>query len=195
MAVHWAATVLRILHWFNPVLWFGFRRMAADRELACDEMALSHAGEGESKPYGEAIIKVLEVCTYSPSLPGVMGILESRDQMTQRIAMILKFQRRARWSLPALILLLGLGLVTLTDARGPAGTDAAPSLAGKAPRPDLTGHVQANDGGPLAATVFIYTAGPKTGTSTFVRRVTRIAASGQRVTRREISKLSRWTRS
>ena len=39
MAVHWAVTLLRILHWFNPILWFGFRHMAADRELACDELA------------------------------------------------------------------------------------------------------------------------------------------------------------
>ena len=36
-----------------------------------------------------------------------------------------------------------------------------------ATRPDLTGTVQTRDGKPVPATVFIYTAGPKVGTSTF----------------------------
>jgi beta-lactamase regulating signal transducer with metallopeptidase domain len=39
--------VLQILHWFNPVLWFAFRRMRADRELATDELALRNTGAGE----------------------------------------------------------------------------------------------------------------------------------------------------
>ena len=184
MAVHWAAALLKILHWFNPVLWLGFRQMAIDRELACDELALSCAGEQERKPYGAAIIKVLETCSSSPALPGVMGILEDKDQMTRRISMILKFRQHSRRSLLAVLLLLVLALVTLTDARsGPkAGTELKPQSsiptspepaqpepgnAEKTIRPDLVGQVHADDGSPVVATVFIYTAGPKVGSSTF----------------------------
>ena len=47
MPLQWLITGLQVVHWFNPVLWFGFRRMAADRELACDELALSVVGEAE----------------------------------------------------------------------------------------------------------------------------------------------------
>ena len=184
MAVHWAATLLNILHWFNPVLWLGFRRMAIDRELACDELALSSAGEQERKPYGAAILKVLETCASSPGLPGVMGILEDKDQMARRISMILKFRPHSRRSILAVLLLLVLALVTLTDARSgpkagaelklksltPTSSESAqpqPGNAEKAVRPDLVGQVHANDGSPVAATVFIYTAGPKVGSSTF----------------------------
>ncbi|MDB6019134.1 MAG: hypothetical protein JWR19_3623 [Pedosphaera sp.] len=186
MAVHWAAALLKILHWFNPVLWLGFRRMASDRELACDELALSHAGEAERKPYGAAIIKVLETCAGTPALAGVMGILEDKDQMTRRISMILKFRQHSRWPVLAMLLLLAIGLVTLTDAQSGAksGTESTPRSAiparadiaqaevpsgnpEKTMRFDLTGHVLSEDGSPVAATVFISTAGPKVGSSTF----------------------------
>jgi bla regulator protein BlaR1 len=52
--------VLQVLHWFNPVLWFAFALMRADRELATDGLALAHARESENVPYGETILKVLE---------------------------------------------------------------------------------------------------------------------------------------
>jgi beta-lactamase regulating signal transducer with metallopeptidase domain len=117
MAVHWLGTVLRILHWFNPILWLSFRCMAADRELACDEMALSHAGDNETKRFGQAIIKVLERCGQTSGFPLVMGILENRNQMTRRIATILKFGPRSQPSILAVALLLVLGVLTLTDAK------------------------------------------------------------------------------
>ncbi len=117
MAVHWLATALQILHWFNPVFWFGFRRLAADRELACDELALSHAGESESRPYGETIVKLLEICARPAALPGLLGILEDKAQMKRRISMIAAFKKHSRWSAWAAGLVLVLGLVTLTDAQ------------------------------------------------------------------------------
>lgn len=117
MALHWLATALKVLHWFNPVLWFAFRRMAADRELACDELALSRAGERENRQYGETIIKLLDSCARPEPLPGVMGILEDRDQMVRRISMIAKFRRNPRWPVFGLLLLAALGVVSLTDAR------------------------------------------------------------------------------
>lgn len=57
---------------------------------------------------------------------------------------------------------------------------------GNEPRHDLTGEVGAKDGGPLAASVFISTAGPRTGTSVFCpscysdcRKSARADAQGQ----------------
>ena len=118
MGILWLVTLCKILHWFNPVLWFGFRRMAADRELACDELALSHAGERDCSPYGETILKLLEFYARpAAAVPGLMGILEEKDQMRRRITMIAKFKQPSRWSALAPLLLLVVGLVTLTDAQ------------------------------------------------------------------------------
>ncbi|HEY3853936.1 MAG TPA: M56 family metallopeptidase [Verrucomicrobiae bacterium] len=161
MAVHWVAAVFRLLHWFNPVLWFGFQRMAADRELACDEMALGRAGENEARPYGETVLKLLELCATPAVLPGLMGILEEKSQMTRRILMIARYKQQAGWPIVAMLLLVGLGLVTLTDAQ----IDKAKSESFA--KPDLIGQVHLTNGQPLIASVFIETAGPKVGTSTF----------------------------
>lgn len=166
MAVHWVATGFRMLHWFNPLLWFGFQRMAADRELACDELALSNAGEHEARSYGETVLKLLEFCARPAALPGLMGILEEKSQMTRRILQIARYKQQTRWPVLALVLLIGLGLVTLTDAQTEKVKTQPVGSEGSA-RPDLVGEVRLTNGQPAAATVFIATAGPKVGTSTY----------------------------
>lgn len=46
-------------HWFNPLVWLGFRFLRADRELAADEWALRHLEERRSIAYGRTLLKVL----------------------------------------------------------------------------------------------------------------------------------------
>ena len=146
MALHWLGTILRLAHWFNPALWFAFRRMAADRELACDELALCYAAERSSRPYGETILKLLETCARPAPLPGLIGILEENTQITRRISTIARFDRRSRGSIPALLLMAGLGVVSLTDAQQQSPPPVAPvtnvpALAPAAPPEITTGAV------------------------------------------------------
>jgi len=117
MAVQWVMTGLQIVHWFNPVLWFGFRRMAADRELACDELTLSVVGEGEGAAYGNTIVKLLEYCAEHYPLTGLVGILEDKGQIFQRVSMIAGYKRHSRWSITGAAAAAMLGLVTLTGAQ------------------------------------------------------------------------------
>jgi beta-lactamase regulating signal transducer with metallopeptidase domain len=135
IAVNWLAAVLQVLHWFNPMVWLAFNRMRADRELACDALALSCAAPGESKAYGQTIIKLLEGFARTARLPGLVGILEDRGQMKRRIAMIARFKNTPRWSVWALLLVTALGLITLTDAQSKKLPAAA--AANKAPPPDV----------------------------------------------------------
>jgi beta-lactamase regulating signal transducer with metallopeptidase domain len=197
--LNWLVTLLQVIHWFNPLLWLGFARLRADRELACDELALVRAGESPSTVYGETIIRLLEGLGRPRSIPGLIGILEDKKQMRRRISMIANFRKPGRWSALAAILIAAVAAAALTNAQSslPAAKPAAPPgshaasrpstpsaprpvmLAALAPataesdsapdasRPDLSGAVTAKDGSPLSATVFIATAAPKTGTSTF----------------------------
>jgi len=41
----WLTSLLQVLHWFNPLVWFAFYRMRADRELACDALVLTRTGQ------------------------------------------------------------------------------------------------------------------------------------------------------
>ena len=75
----WLMAGLQVLHWFNPMVWLTFRQMRADRELACDALALSFAREGENQPYGRTIIKRLESFGRSAWAPNLAGIVEAES--------------------------------------------------------------------------------------------------------------------
>jgi len=135
MLVNWLVTILQVLHWFNPLVWLGFRRMAADRELAADALALSRLEPRENVAYGNAILKLLQTLVRPVPLPGLVGILEDNNQMKRRMSMIAKFKTTHGWPVTAALAFTSLALVTLTDARSESGWKPV-KLTGK-PAADL----------------------------------------------------------
>ena len=132
--MNWIVTLLQILHWFNPVLWLGFARWRADRELACDALALEAAGAEQNVEYGHTILRLLESVTRGPRVPGLVGILEDKRQLRLRIQMIANFTPGKRWGTVSLLLLVGLGVVSLTDAQAPrAGDETSPDISHASP--------------------------------------------------------------
>ena len=127
--LNWLTTGLLILHWFNPLVWFAFSRMQADRELACDALVLARTREAENQSYGQTIIKLLETFCRPARTPGMVGILENKNQMRRRISMIAKFKKTNRWPLAAIAVFAGLAIVTLTNAQSPASA-GTPEAAG-----------------------------------------------------------------
>jgi beta-lactamase regulating signal transducer with metallopeptidase domain/ankyrin repeat protein len=115
LAVQWLIALLQILHWFNPVLWYAFRRIRADREPATDALVLSRTGEAQKESYGQVLIKLLENYHQRHSLPTLVGILEDKDQFKRRFSLIAKFTRGAYgWSLLGVLLLGAVAMVGLT---------------------------------------------------------------------------------
>lgn len=126
IAMNWIATGSLVVHWFNPLVWVAVNQMRADRELACDALALSRTEETENKSYGQTIIKLLEHFSHSAAAPSLVGILETKNQMRRRISMIATFKKSNRWPAVAAGVFAALALVTLTDAQtrpGPAEAD------------------------------------------------------------------------
>ncbi|MHC4173218.1 MAG: M56 family metallopeptidase [Planctomycetota bacterium] len=113
----WLIALLQIVHWFNPLMWFAFGRMRADRELACDRLAISMMDADEPPKYGRTIVNLLENFSQVRYLPSVAGILEDTCQIERRIKMIAKFKKtsRTRWA-GAMLLLAVLACVVLTNA-------------------------------------------------------------------------------
>jgi bla regulator protein BlaR1 len=110
--------LLQIVHWFNPILWFAFRRMRIDREPATDALVLSRTGEDEKESYGLMLIKLLEHFNQRHSLPTLVGILEDKDQFKRRFSLIAKFTRGAYgWSLLGILLIALLAIACLTKGK------------------------------------------------------------------------------
>jgi len=114
--VNWLATTLQIVHWFNPLVWIAFWRLRADRELACDGLVLAYTQTREHPIYAATVIKLLEGFARPVPLPGLLGILETREQIKKRLFCILNFTEPGRWSVVGVTLVLILGPLTLTDA-------------------------------------------------------------------------------
>ena len=124
LLLNWVVTVLQIVHWFNPLVWFGFARWRVDREIACDAMALEAAGGQSNRAYGHTILRLLENFSYPNSRIGLVGILEDKRQLRRRLEMITHFTPNRRPFLVAGLITV-LSLLGLTDAQMTPATGSA----------------------------------------------------------------------
>jgi beta-lactamase regulating signal transducer with metallopeptidase domain/thiol-disulfide isomerase/thioredoxin len=143
--------LIQAVHWFNPLVWFGFARWRLDRELACDASALDALGGTHQRDYGETILRLLQQPPVHRLSPGLIGISEDRQQLKRRISQIARFTPTRRVSVLSLLLLGALAAVGLTDPSAqktstqaatppPAVVSASPAAAAT---PAYTGRVHA----------------------------------------------------
>ncbi|WZL72904.1 M56 family metallopeptidase [Clostridiaceae bacterium 35-E11] len=108
---------LQILHWFNPIIWYGFYKMKQDCEVACDAMVLSCIGDEECKNYGHTIIHLLENEKKYPQPIGMAGFLGYKSEIKRRIKMITLFKKNTyKLSSISIVLLLIVSCTFLTNA-------------------------------------------------------------------------------
>jgi beta-lactamase regulating signal transducer with metallopeptidase domain len=116
VAVSWILSAIQALHWFNPFVWFAMARIREERELACDELALSCLEEGERLGYGRTVLKLLERFRTTAPVPALVGIVNHKQQMKRRLTMIASYRNRTRFSILFLSALVFVTTVALTDA-------------------------------------------------------------------------------
>jgi bla regulator protein BlaR1 len=118
IAINWLMQVLLILHWFNPVLWYAYRRMREDQEIACDALALTQIQSYESKEYGQTIITLLMNISEQRQIPGMASLSGNKAQLKRRITMINLFKQNSyRWSILGMFVLVILGSFLLTNSK------------------------------------------------------------------------------
>lgn len=116
--INWLLIILRIIHWFNPVIQYGLKKMSEDMELCCDSLALSYTNDEEVKDYGFTIINLIEGYSKSTQLLGTSSIVKNKSEAKRRITMIKLFNKKAyKFSALAIAALLVFAGITLTDAK------------------------------------------------------------------------------
>jgi hypothetical protein len=132
--------VLRAVHWFNPLVWYAYRCVRRDRELACDEAVLATTWSEDRERYGHTIIRLIELgsglSTNPTWKPALTGIVENTEQIKERITMIARFKSdTGRPFLAALVFVaLGITMLTYGCSRSPTGAEpAAPPVDPSAP--------------------------------------------------------------
>ncbi|MBP3705192.1 MAG: hypothetical protein J6I98_06630, partial [Clostridia bacterium] len=76
------------LHWFNPVVWLGFRLFVRDMETACDERVLSTMDENARADYAALLLRV-SVGYRLPAVSPAFG----EDSPKARIKRILRYKK------------------------------------------------------------------------------------------------------
>jgi len=150
LAIHWLATLVRIVYFFHPVAWIAFARIRIDRELATDESAL--LGEGKDfMAYGRTLIKVASLAPRAAAAGATSLALSEAARDIKRRLIRIKHARvpRARWwpVAPAAAALLALiascaNPTDTGDAKAPAAgssTSSQPPAVAEASPPDNRG--------------------------------------------------------
>jgi beta-lactamase regulating signal transducer with metallopeptidase domain len=127
----------RILHWFNPLVWIAVRAARHDCELACDEHVVRRLSPAEPQDYGATLLKIVGMAAQTSQAPLGLGIVETKQQITRRIQMIVANKPssffRTVFGCTVLALVAGLCLTRESQAQpqpaatGPAITTEAPS--------------------------------------------------------------------
>ena len=132
LLVNWAATMLEALHWFNPVVWWSFRRMTDAQEFACDAATVGRLAAASATDYGHTLVRVLELTrAQDPHMPSVAGIMRQGSLSRRRIQMISLFKKpRARWSaLTGVAVVVAVGALALSLAHPSPSAASSPGSA------------------------------------------------------------------
>lgn len=115
---NWCATLVNTLHWFNPLVWLVVARCQEDRELRCDERALSIASSDERIAYGRTLLRLAEQFMTPPAIAGVAPCVRNHPLLRQRIHMITNPSSHRPWFHALCTLALGvLVMVSFGSAR------------------------------------------------------------------------------
>ncbi|MTI67196.1 MAG: hypothetical protein FH753_11445 [Firmicutes bacterium] len=108
-------SILQTIHWFNPIIWYGFYKMREDCEIACDEMALSYVKSKDYKNYGFTIVKLVENSKYLLRPTGIAGV-GYKSQLKRRISMIKLFNKnKHKLSILSISVFILLAAIFLTN--------------------------------------------------------------------------------
>ncbi len=126
IAASYVASLCHLIHWFNPLVWYAFQLMRTDRELACDQVALTQLSRSEASTlYGQTIIRILEFNRCHPLRIAIAGMGQTRHQVRKRIVSIAEFKpayEGIQWGAACLLACLavtGLTRTPLTDPPRP----------------------------------------------------------------------------
>jgi bla regulator protein BlaR1 len=118
LIVSYIITLLTMIYWFNPFLWYAFRRMKEDLEISCDAKVLLKIEENKIQRYGNTIIKLAQNQKNNSWIPGIASIVNSKSKMKRRITMIKLFERKTqKLTILAIAALLIFGTAALTQAK------------------------------------------------------------------------------
>ncbi|MBI1177588.1 hypothetical protein GC207_09135 [bacterium] len=151
-------SILQIACWWHPLLWLANARIRRVREEAVDE-AVASALRDDADAYPATLLEVAKFTITRPLMTlGLVGILESKNALKQRIRRLLEQKpldstRLKWWQWTALI---GFALAALPMAQGQrdfSSQKSKTSTAEELPKPNSNSPITENDSTPTNVSV------------------------------------------
>lgn len=114
LLTNYAILFYQIIYWFNPLVWFAFREMRLDREIACDTSVLQLLDDHSFSEYGNTIINFLDLSKRSSNLQLVTYLNGSKLQIKKRIEQISAYKHSAKKSIRKSVFIYVLASIILT---------------------------------------------------------------------------------
>jgi type II secretory pathway component GspD/PulD (secretin) len=125
--VNCAQTLLQIVYWWHPLLWFANARVRQVREEAVDDAVMFALNE-QAEIYAPTLLEVAKFAFNRPlATLGLVGILESRNALRQRIERLLNFTTPRRVGVSVMSV---IGITAFTALAVPMGEPPARSSQG-----------------------------------------------------------------
>ena len=151
--VNCAQALLQIVYWWHPLLWLANARIRRVREEAVDD-AVMLALRDDAEIYAPTLLEVAKLAFNRPLASlGLVGILESRSALHQRIERLVNFNapKKAGLTIASILGILVFSAIALPMGEGPEKTNVpaaslqnnSPSLA-NAPKDVFIGRVDTN---------------------------------------------------
>ena len=129
--VNCAQALLQVIYWWHPLLWLANARIRRLREEAVDD-AVMLALRDEADGYAPTLLEVARLALTRPLLSlGLVGIMESRSALGQRIERLVNFRapRKAGLTLFSLFGILAFAAVAVPMGQAPKSEEALPAAS------------------------------------------------------------------
>ena len=83
----WLLSIVKCIHWFNPVIYFISRQINIDCEMSCDLSVVKNMDEQAKKAYAETILTLLAQ-NNSKAIPLTTGMTGNNKTLKKRFSMI-----------------------------------------------------------------------------------------------------------
>lgn len=124
--INFIQTILQIIYFYNPLLWFANAVVRGLREKAVDEMVLTKLGD-EADSYSSTLIDIAEIAFSKPHFSlRLVGVVESKKALSDRIKHILSrpFPKTAKLGIAGLMAIIITAAILLPMAKaGPSGAN------------------------------------------------------------------------
>jgi general secretion pathway protein D len=141
--VNCAQALLQVAYWWHPLLWLANAQIRRVREEAVDDAVMLALNE-DAEAYAPTLLEVARLALHRPlATLGLIGILESRSSLRQRIERLMDFRppRRAGLTLGSALAVFGFAALALPMGEAPE-TSEAPQMPGS----QVVTNVSAPDG-------------------------------------------------